>query len=278
MDAKRPSRDQLWYNRPLQDQRTRPETGQFLFRCEYIVRQDIKAAVRPVLYQTDCEEWPYSHGGSLFVVNFEGRCYGLTCSHVIGDDGANHLFIAPSPIPAIGMRPASIERVARINDQASELKDIAVICFSDEICPEFFDGTAYVIGPGTVGTSDTAHILKVYGFLSTKTFVNCEAKSITGGYCDLQFHDVGVRSLDPFLRQALATYAGPNFSSLDGISGAPVFDETMGRLCGMVVRAGLNDLGEATLWYIDILHIVKLVEAVHAGSSRLNYLTYPGRF
>jgi hypothetical protein len=176
------------------------------------------------------------------------------------------------------MRPASIEGVARINDQESELQDIAVICFSNEIGPEFFGGTAYIIGPGTVGTSDTADRLKVYGFLSTKTFVDCEAKSITGGYCDLQFRDVGQTSSDPFIRQALATYAGQNFSSLDGISGAPVFDETKGRLCGMVVRAGLNEIGNATLWYIDIFHIVKLVEAVHAGSSRLSYLMYPGQF
>jgi hypothetical protein len=241
------------------------------------MRQDIKAAVRPVLYQTDCEEWPYSHGGSLFVVNFGGRCYGLTCRHVIGDEGASQLFVAPSPVLAIGMRPASIERVARIDDPESELQDIALICFSDEIGPEFFGGTAYVIGPGTAGTSDTAHILKVYGFLSTKTLVDCEAESITGGYCDLQFHDVGPRSLDPFLRQALATYAGHNFYSLDGISGAPVFDETKGRLCGMVVRAGLNDLGNAILWYIDIFHIIKLVEAVHAGSSKLSFLIYPNQ-
>ena len=241
------------------------------------MRQDIKAAVRPVLYQTDWEEWPYCHGGSLVVVNFDGRCYGLTCRHVIGDEGANHLFVAPSQVPAIGMCPASIERVARINDQVSEIQDIAVICFSDQIGPEFFGGTAYVIGPGTVGTSDTAHRLKVYGFLSAKTFVDCEAKSITGGYCNLQFHDVGETSSDPFIRKALATYAGHNFSNLDGISGAPVFDETKGRLCGMVVRAGLNDLGNATLWYIDIFHIVKLVEAVHAGSSKLDYLKYPGQ-
>src|SRR6185312_807154 len=141
--------------------------------------------------------------------------------------------------------------VARIKGQGSELHDIAVICFSDEIGPEFFGGTAFVVGPGTVGTSDTAHVLKVYGFLSTKTVVDCETESITGGYCDLQFHDVGETSSDPVLRQALATYAGHNLSSLDGISGAPVLDETEGRLCGMVVRAGLNDLGNATLWHID---------------------------
>jgi hypothetical protein len=238
------------------------------------MRQDIRAAVRPVLFQTDFEEWPYSHGGSLFVVNFRGRCYGLTCKHVIGDEGANYLFVAPDHMPAIGMRPARIECVARINDRESELRDIAVICFMDEIGPEFFGGTAYVIEPGTVGSSDTAHRLRVCGFLSTKTFVDIEAKSITGGYCDLQFHDVGEASSDPFIRQALATYTGHNFSSLDGISGAPVFDETKGRLCGMAVRGGLNNLGNATLWYFDIFHIIKFVEAVNAGSTRL-HVEYP---
>lgn len=232
------------------------------------MRQDIEAAVRPVLFQTDFEEWPYSHGGSLFVVNFKGRCYGLTCNHVIGDGGANHLFVAPDHVLSIGMHPAPVKYVARINDRESELQDIAVICFTDEIDPEFFGGTAYVIGSGTVGTSDTAHSLKVYGFLSKKTIIDNEAKSITGGYCVLQFHDVGKNSSDPFIRQALATYARHNFNSLDGISGAPVFDETMGRLCGMAVRGAVNGLGKATLWYIDISHIVRVVDAVNADAAR----------
>src|SRR5271168_2058598 len=96
-----------------------------------IMRQDIKTAVRPVLYQTDWEEWPYSHGGTLFVVNFEGRCYGLTCRHVIGDEGANHLFVAHCHIPAKGMRPAAIKMVSTIKGRESDLQDIAVICFSD---------------------------------------------------------------------------------------------------------------------------------------------------
>jgi hypothetical protein len=143
------------------------------------MRQDIRAAVRPVLYETGWDEWPYSHGGSLFVVNLRGRCYGLTCRHIIDDDGAKHLFVAPNHVPVIGMHPASIEKVAQINGQKSELNDIAVICFSDEIGPEFFGGTGYVIGTGTVGKSDTAHLLKVYGFLSAKTFVDCEAQTIT---------------------------------------------------------------------------------------------------
>jgi hypothetical protein len=236
------------------------------------VQQSIEAAVRPVLYQTDCEEWPYSHGGSLFLVTFDRRCYGVTCSHVLGDEGINYLFVAPRHVLAAGMVPADIKKIAKIKAQGSDLQDIAIICFSEDMDPEFFGGTAYVIGPDTVGTSDSAHRLKVHGFLSTKTFVDCEAKSITGGYCDLQFTNLGETSSDPFLRQAIASYADHNISSLDGISGAPVFDETAGRLCGMVARAGLNKNGNATIWYIDICYIVKFIAALHSGLSRTEHL------
>jgi hypothetical protein len=241
------------------------------------MQQDIKAAVRMALFQSDFEEWPYSFGGTLFIVNFKGRCYGLTCYHVIGNEGANHLFVPADHIPAIGATHAPIRGVARVKDRESEIQDIAVISFTDDISPEFFGGTAYVVDQSTVGTSDAAHRLKVYGFLSTRTYVDYDAKSIMVGYCDLQFHDLGRTSSDPFIRQALATYVRHNLDSLDGISGAPVFDETTRRLCGMAVRAGLNDQGKATLWYIDISHIVRLVEAVHTGSTKLT-IEIPAEF
>jgi len=237
----------------------------------------MKRAVRQVLFHTGLEDYTYSCAGSMFVVVFQGRCYGLTCKHVIGVGGVDYLFVAPEQAPEKGVRPASVGGVALIGDFDSDLQEIAIIWFSDEIGPEFFGGTAYTIGPDTVGPSSTGNSLKVHGFLNEKSRVDYEAKSITGGCCDLQFHNVGATSSDPFIRQALATYVGHNFSSLDGISGAPVFDETEGRLCGMVVRAGLNELGGSVIWYIEVSHVIQVLEAVHAGSSRLNYLLYPGQ-
>jgi hypothetical protein len=235
-----------------------------------MLRQDIKQAVRPVLFQSDVEEAPYSIGGSLFVIAFEGRCYGLTCWHVLGDGGVNHLFVAQGPVVAKGARPAPISKVARIAATETDLQDIAVVCFSDEIRPDFFGGTAYVIGPKAVGTSDAANRLRVYGYLTEKSSVDYDAASITGGFCDLQFTNLGPTSSDPVLRQALATYAGHNISKLDGISGAPVYDDTEGRLCGMAVRAGLSDNGGASLWYIDVHYIVGVAQAVHRGLPTLS--------
>src|SRR5882757_8015263 len=48
-----------------------------------VIRQDFAAAIRPVFFQTEFEEFLYAtHGGTLFLVSFRGKTYGLTCRHV----------------------------------------------------------------------------------------------------------------------------------------------------------------------------------------------------
>lgn len=110
----------------------------------------------------------------------------------------------------------------------------------------------------------------MHGFFKDQTRIIYEEKSIIGAYCDLEFRNLGDISADPFIRLAVATYAGHNFTRLTGISGAPVFDETANRLCGMVTRAGLKD-GAARMWYIDIFHIVKTLEAINANATTVSY-------
>ena len=59
-----------------------------------VVRQDIPNAVRPVFFKTDFEEWLYAtHGGTLSLIRFRGRVYGLTCNHVFMDFPTGRLFI-----------------------------------------------------------------------------------------------------------------------------------------------------------------------------------------
>src|SRR5262249_39790658 len=60
-----------------------------------LVRQDIAQSVRAPFFQTEYEEWLYAtHGGSLFLVAYKGRTYGLTCKHVFGDFDPSTLFIS----------------------------------------------------------------------------------------------------------------------------------------------------------------------------------------
>jgi hypothetical protein len=41
----------------------------------------------------------------------------------------------------------------------------------------------------------------------------------------------------------LAEFKDPEFASVTGISGSPVFDVTANALCGMVVRGGMYQTG-----------------------------------
>jgi hypothetical protein len=51
-------------------------------------------AVRPVLFYTDLVEFRLAtYGGTVFIVKFCGRLYGLTCKHVFKDFPKDNLFI-----------------------------------------------------------------------------------------------------------------------------------------------------------------------------------------
>jgi len=50
-----------------------------------IIRQNFKTSTRFIFYDTGFEGWPHgTHGGTLFVVLYRGKPYGLTCRHVFG--------------------------------------------------------------------------------------------------------------------------------------------------------------------------------------------------
>ena len=123
-----------------------------------IIRQSISDAVRPVFFQTDIEDFLYgTHGGTAFVVNFRGRVYALTCGHVFKEFDHGRIFItaekqakAGSPRPEIkAVYYPSSPRDAAIG---TDVVDICVIEFTDDIGPDFFKGSAYVIDDNTVAT------------------------------------------------------------------------------------------------------------------------------
>ena len=75
----------------------------------------------------------------------------------------------------------------------------------------------------------------VFGILKEKTTLDDVLAPIHGR---LKFTDTGLSNSDTTLRQATAQYVERNFDSIEGMSGAPVYDETANALCGMVVRGG----------------------------------------
>jgi hypothetical protein len=239
-----------------------------------IVQQDFRDSIRPVFFETDVEEFMYAtHGGTLFIVNFGGRAYGLTCGHVFQDFEVARLFIAGEKQAKKGSTPARVKSLCHASSPrdgavGTDIVDICVVEFVDDITPEFFGGSAYIVDEKTVATSQVGHELHVAGVLKDKTLI--VPPHLSFGYCRLQLHDVGVSTSDPVLRQAYAEFRKPEFESITGISGSPVFDYTANALCGMVVRGGMSGI-QCRLHYIDIFDIVRFPEAASRGVASAYY-------
>ena len=89
-------------------------------------------------------------------------------------------------------------------------------------------------------------------------------------FCRLEFRDNGAYKNDPTLRHAIAEFPNPAFNAITGLSGSPVYDMTSDVLCGMVVRGGLNG-NRCQILYVDILDIMKMIEAVQSDKSSTEY-------
>src|SRR5665213_3137249 len=237
-------------------------------------KRDFGDAVRPVIFQTELDDFLYAtHGGSLFLVRYRERVYGLTCKHVFQDFEHGKLFVVDERQAQKGSKPAPVKTICypsspREGAAGTDIDDVCVIEFNDDLPPEFFKGSEYVIDEQSVATSEPGHALHVAGVLKEKTHI--DPPDIRIGYCRLEFRDAGSSS-DPFLRHAIAQFMNPEFASVTGISGSPVFDRTANALCGMVVRGGMNGT-TCEIRYVDIFDIVRLLEAVSERSTQLDYL------
>ncbi|MDA9391406.1 hypothetical protein WN73_12180 [Bradyrhizobium sp. CCBAU 45394] len=236
---------------------------------------ELASAVRAVLFATGLEEFPYAtHGGTLFVVSFASKLFGVTCRHVFGDFPPEALLVTQDRHGKKGSRFASIQGIRypsspRREAIGTDIIDLCVIEFSQEIGQEFFHGTAFPLDVHRIGTSRPGNELVVIGMLKDPTAI--DGHDISVNWCRLEFTDVGI-SADPTLRRGVAGYHEPSFQNLTGISGAPVFDRTSKRLCGMVVRGGMDGSHLAVVHYIDIFDIMALIEAVAAGDDSKDYI------
>jgi hypothetical protein len=234
---------------------------------------DVSASVRAVLFATEFDVHPYAtNGGTLFVVSFEGKLFGITCRHVFGDFPAEALLVTQEKHGKKGSRFAAIQGLRypsapRREAVDTDITDLCVVEFSSDVPPDFFFGTEFPIDGEHAATANGGDALTVFGMLKNPTSI--DGHDIAVHWYRLEFVDNG-HSSDPTLRLAVAVYDAPQFDNLTGLSGAPVFNEVSRKLCGMVVRGGMQ--GDAcTIHYIDIFDIIRLLEAVVAGQEGTDY-------
>jgi hypothetical protein len=243
-------------------------------QTQVVIRQNFAEAVRPVFFQTEHEEFLYAtHGGTLFLVVFRRRVYGVTCAHVFGDFPQGRLFVTQEKRAQKGSMPGHVTGLVyptspRDGAVGTDVSDLCLIQFSEDTSPDFFSGP-YVIEERTVATSRPGHVLCVSGVLKDKTLI--VPPDIDIGYCRLEFQDAGPSGSDPFLRRAEAQFDNPAITSVTGISGSPVYDQTADALCGMVMRGGMKG-NRCTIHYLDIFDIVRFLEAVSRGAESAYYI------
>ena len=229
-------------------------------------------STRTVFFETNYEDWKYaSYGGTVLVVAVAGKPYGLTARHVAGDFAWDHLCVTSRradgdqiAAPKNIFYPSDLKKGAAETD----LGDIAVIEFTEDVELGFFGDDFYPLETGTV-SARAGDDLIVHGALKEKLII--ADRMIKPTFASLGFQDDGPHPHDPFLRTCSAYWANPEFTSIDGLSGAPVFNETQNGLTGLMIRGGLEGCNAKGL-YLDFEDVLKVLQNVHRGVYHDDYV------
>jgi hypothetical protein len=237
--------------------------------------------VQPVFFQTDYDEFLYAtDGGTLFLVRFKGKIYGITARHVFTGNGfePKRLFVTREKYAKKGTPPAPVTgfyypSAPHGAAAGTDIRDLCVIEFDKDMADDFFMASPYDMDRLPVGTSEVGHSLAIYGVLKEKTTIihaDEGAGDMVVGYCQLEYGDTTTATRDAVLREAKAEFLAPAFNSITGISGSPVYDKTARKLCGMVMRGGMNGT-KSNIRFIDMFDIVKFLEGISSGATGTDY-------
>lgn len=230
----------------------------------------LKAATRMPFFETGFEGWDYATpGGAVLLVEFEGKPYAITASHVRRDFAWKQLCLTDEKH---GREIAGLKAVQYAADligdaEGTDFGDITVIEFSDDVGTDFFDAL-YPLNASTTGQAETGDALIAYG--SPKQMSEIDDETIKPVFAALGFVDTGPHAHDAFLRTAEAQWADPVLTSLAGMSGGGVFNTTKDVLSGVMIRGGINGQN-ASAKFIDIEDVMQLVGAIHSGKSGMTY-------
>jgi hypothetical protein len=236
-----------------------------------IVRQDFRTSTRFPFFYTGHEEWPYAtNGGTLLVVQYRARPYVLTCRHIAQTYRWNELIVTSE---RFGGKAADLAHVAYASSPVlhavdTDVLDVAVIEFSQDVTCDFFADAPYLIDERTITSSNGGDQLLVNGALKTPSVIT--ETEIAPKFCLLEMVDNTDLSHDPTLRRCFGVFDKPEFDDVVGLSGSPVFNLTQAALCGIVVRGAM--VGDVcTLRYVDMFDVCRLLEGVNSRSSSTFY-------
>jgi hypothetical protein len=187
------------------------------------IRQDFRTSTRFPFFQTGHDEWQYAtNGGTLFVVQYRGKPYGLTCRHIVQTFDWSQLVVTSE---RFGGGAAGLAHVAYASNPLgyaidTDVLDLAVIQFSEDVDCAFFKDAPYLIDERTITTSKVGDALHVSGVLKAPTEIT--ETVIAPKFCLLEMVDDTSPSHDSTRRRGFGMFEKPEFESVVGLSGSPV--------------------------------------------------------
>lgn len=231
----------------------------------------IKAATRPILFDTRLEEYPLaSYGGTITLVRFEGRIFGITCRHAFGDFRWQDLLLMNSRRGGECIRPRTMHGMTQAVDHAidSSLLDIAIISFED-VEHSWFVEQPLVMSAETVADCSAADELYTYGYLAEFCDFSNERLQLLA--VDLKPVAQPPNSHDVVLRTAIFQAVTPVSVSLSGPSGSPVIRLLDKKVCGLVTRGRVVEDGTTFIHFVEASDILELLKAASRSSAFHHY-------
>jgi hypothetical protein len=233
--------------------------------------EQLRHATRPVRFATDLEEFPTAtYGGTLTLIEMDGRILAVTCGHVAGDFPWNRLLVSTSRAGGLCARLSSILRTSKPIDHAidSDIMDIVVIELSSEHDRCWFEEPPLRVDEKAFADCAPGDTLIVSGFptrLSDWSVVPASVESI----------DFRVRAHRRELRDVVLRTASGNIGlhldTLSGMSGSPVIRESDGKLCGIVVRGGISANADVQLTFVEASDILQILYGANRSSGQHRY-------
>jgi len=220
----------------------------------------VRAATRPILFHTDFPETPFAtHGGTLVLVLHNQHVFAVTCGHTLGSFSWARLMIpqrrVSGPIAALD----SVIKFSSPIDHAigSDLMDLIAIRVAEH--PNWFEDQPIALDKDSVADCVEGDILTVCGYPADIS--NWAADTPLVGTFDFRIRADRRQSNDIVLRSGHGNIAKAqlDLQSLSGLSGSPVLREADGKLCGIVVRGGLDKNGDVQVFFVEASDVLEII-------------------
>jgi hypothetical protein len=237
---------------------------------------DITNCARPVLFQNNDAGWPFSNGGTAFVVTFRDRHFVVTATHVLGlrnfDLGQLRVQYRPDLNQFLPLTALLYDDPVPGNDDTDRY-DVAVLSVDDAALQTdlFGDYQPYTMQPidrMTIFNAAAAYIYKGYPISERRLDFEHEndRRAMTTGVTT-QAGYVGRTTGDAVHELALRDLTPVR--DIDGMSGSPVFQvlqdpdgiHSTETFAGMLIRGGLA-AGRA--YFLEHSRIIDLLERMVA--------------